>query len=115
MLNHDMTATVAALTTDRLQTELAFAVPALDMNDPASCEWLACLLARHARDLPAATPVEHSPLAALCKEIKDALEGDSNDNEHAALVSAAEHLGLKWVSPEEREDQEADEDTAGAD
>jgi hypothetical protein len=38
---------------------------------------------------------------ALAAEIKAALEGDSNDAEHDALVSVAEHLGIDWQPPED--------------
>lgn len=106
MPDPDMNATIAALTPDRLQAELAFAVPALDTSNPASCEWLGGLLTRHTRELPAGKPADPAPLDSLAKEIKKALEGDSFDAEHDALVSAAQLLGIEWVSPEEREEQE---------
>jgi hypothetical protein len=32
-------------------------------------------------------------------EIRDALEGDSNDAEHDALAMVAEVLGIEWRSP----------------
>ena len=35
---------------------------------------------------------------ALRAEIKAALEGDSNDAEHDALVSVAGWLGIEWTS-----------------
>lgn len=53
MPNPNMTATVAGYSTERVQRELAFAVSALDLSDPATCDWLGCLLARHTKDLPA--------------------------------------------------------------
>ncbi len=40
----------------------------------------------------------------LHEQITQALEGDSNDADHDALVSVAQHLGLKWISYEEREE-----------
>jgi hypothetical protein len=40
------------------------------------------------------------PLQAVAAEIKEALEGDSNDAEHDALVSVAEHLGISWQPPD---------------
>lgn len=33
-------------------------------------------------------------------EIRDALEGDSNDREHDALVMVAEALSIRWAAPE---------------
>ena len=115
MPNPDMNVTIAALTPERLQTELGFAIPALDTSDPASCAWLAGLLNRHAGELSAGKRVEHAPLDSLAKEIKKALEGDDKDAEHDALVAAADLLGIEWVSPEEREDREADEADADED
>jgi hypothetical protein len=35
-------------------------------------------------------------LEALAFEVRKALEGDSNDAEHDALVSAAAVLGIDW-------------------
>jgi hypothetical protein len=46
---------------------------------------------------PSAPAASHS----LPKQVKDALEGDSNDAEHDALVSVAEHLGIDWTPPDE--------------
>lgn len=37
-------------------------------------------------------------------EIRAALEGESNDAEHDALVMVADGLGIEWVPFEERED-----------
>jgi hypothetical protein len=104
MPDHELNTTIAALTPERLQAELASAVPALDTSDPASCAWLAGLLARNARELTAGKRVDRAPLDTLAAEIKQALEGDSNDDEHDALLRAADLLGIEWVSPEERED-----------
>jgi hypothetical protein len=112
MPDHDMKTTIAALTPDRLQAELVFAVPALDTSDPASCAWLAGLLARRAGELSAGKRVDRAPLDSLAEEIKKALEGDSFDAEHDALVCAADLLGIEWVSPEERQEREDDEDAA---
>lgn len=38
---------------------------------------------------------------SLCDQIKDALEGDSNDAEHDALVAVAYHFGIAWTEPGE--------------
>jgi hypothetical protein len=108
MPDPNMTATVARYSIERVQRELAFAVSALDLSDPATCDWLACLLARHTKDLPASHPSAGSPLDALCAEVKDALEGECNDAEHDALVSVAQHLGLDWTSHEEKQERAED-------
>jgi hypothetical protein len=47
-------------------------------------------------------------LAGLKEEIKDALEGESNDAEHDALAAVADHFGIEWTSVEDREDAEAE-------
>jgi hypothetical protein len=112
MPGHEMNTTIAALTPERLQAELAFAVPALATSDPASCAWLSGLLARHAGELSAGKRVDRAPLDSLAEEIKKALEGDDKDAEHDALVSAADLLGIEWDSPEEREEREHDADAA---
>jgi hypothetical protein len=44
-------------------------------------------------------------LAWLKGEIKDALEGESNDAEHDALAAVASHFGIEWTSFEDREDE----------
>jgi len=91
-----MTAQIAAFTPDRLEREVSFATSALDRSDPASCEWLACLLNRLAEQLSDGP----TALDGVCLEIKRALEGDSNDAEHDALVGVAEHLGVDWTPPD---------------
>ena len=40
-------------------------------------------------------------IAELAQEIKDALQGDSNDAEHDALVGVAYALGLEWEDPDD--------------
>lgn len=40
----------------------------------------------------------------LKKEVKDALEGDSNDAEHDALVSVAGALSIEWTDPDDEDD-----------
>jgi hypothetical protein len=92
-----MAATVAAFSPQRLAREVSFAAGALDQRDRASCEWLACLLTRLAEKL---SP-RPAPLQGVCLQIRRALEGDSNDAEHDALVSVAEHLGIPWTPPED--------------
>lgn len=50
-----------------------------------------------ADDAPASDASNASAdLDYLRDEIKGALEGDSNDAEHDALVSVAEHFGIRW-------------------
>jgi hypothetical protein len=39
-------------------------------------------------------------LATLKEEIKDALEGDSNDAEHDALAAVAAHFDIEWEAPD---------------
>jgi hypothetical protein len=39
-------------------------------------------------------------LATVRDEIKAALEGDSNDDEHDALAAVAEVLGVSWRPPD---------------
>lgn len=63
--------------------------------------------------LPADAPVSDASNAAadldsLMQEIKDALEGESNDAEHDALAAVADHFGIQWTSFEDREDAEAE-------
>jgi hypothetical protein len=96
MSDPNMNASVAAYSPERLAREVSFAASALDQQDPASCQWLACLLTRLAEKL-SPTP---TPLQGVCLEIRRALEGDSNDAEHDALVSVAEHLGIDWTPPD---------------
>lgn len=38
-------------------------------------------------------------IAAITAEVRSALEGDSNDAEHDALVSVAEFLGITYGDP----------------
>lgn len=38
-------------------------------------------------------------LRSLTDEIRDALNGESNDAEHDALVKVAELLGIQWGEP----------------
>ena len=45
----------------------------------------------------------------LVDEIRDALEGDSNDAEHDALVSVAQFFAVDYVYPDDVED---DDDSA---
>jgi hypothetical protein len=40
----------------------------------------------------------------LRAEVQDALGGDSNDAEHDALVSVADHFNIEWTSYEDRDD-----------
>lgn len=44
-------------------------------------------------------PQEPYMTPELSSEIKRALEGDSNDAEHDALASVADHFGISWTSP----------------
>ncbi len=79
------------------------------MPERTTCEILADLRAHisaHPGDYPAGafdalsdalSRVEAD--AELVAEIRDALEGDSNDAEHDALVSVAEHLGITYTPP----------------
>ena len=46
--------TVAGYTSEQVLREIAFATAALDVNHPATMEWLACLLERRIADLAAA-------------------------------------------------------------
>lgn len=39
---------------------------------------------------------ENDSLKKLKKQIKDALESDSGDDEYEALIAAAEYLGVEW-------------------
>lgn len=39
-------------------------------------------------------------LTWLRDEIRDALEGDSNDAEHDALAAVAEFFDIEWTSPD---------------
>jgi HEAT repeat protein len=47
--------------------------------------------------------------AAVRDEIKDALEGDSNDAEHDALTMAAELLGIEYRDPYDDDEDGPDE------
>lgn len=47
---------------------------------------------------PRETQAQWNRIAA---EIKEALQGDSNDAEHDALVSVAAHLGITWQPPDD--------------
>ena len=50
----DMLETVAGYeNSERVDREIAFATSALDLTDPESCRWLACLLARRIDELEA--------------------------------------------------------------
>jgi hypothetical protein len=53
--------------------------------------------------------VDFTDSTDLKAEAKDALEGDSNDAEHDALVSVAGYFDIEYTSFEERE-MEEDED-----
>jgi hypothetical protein len=99
MVHPHIVAEVAAWTPDRLRCELALAIPELNLRDARRCDWLACLLRRQSELLSA--PVAEQPLEGIAAEIKEALQGDSNDAEHDALVSVAEHLGITWQPPDE--------------
>lgn len=39
----------------------------------------------------------------LVTAIREALEGDSNDAEHDALVAVAQHFGIEYISEDDRE------------
>jgi hypothetical protein len=93
MENPDTSTAAAATELNRLLSDLDSAKERL--------EWLIRLLAAGAVEqfLAASTAWD-----SICAEIKDALEGDSNDADHDALVSVAQHLGLEWTSYEEREE-----------
>lgn len=39
--------------------------------------------------------------ASLASEVREALEGDSNDAEHDALVSVAQHFGIEYGREED--------------
>lgn len=57
-------------------------------------------LQRQLLDLGAiATRQPEQPRSDLSDQVKQALEGDSNDLEHDALVAVAEHLGIAWQPP----------------
>lgn len=59
----------------------------------------------HAEEIAHAMRVDLAGVTReLREEIRAALEGDSNDAEHDALVSVAEAFGIKWTSHEDRED-----------
>jgi hypothetical protein len=47
-------------------------------------------------------PQEPYMTPELSSEIKDALEGDSNDAEHDALSSVADHFGIPWTDFEDK-------------
>lgn len=60
-------------------------------------------------DLDTGERVEYRMFAVdptLVDEIKAALEGDSNDDEHDALASVAEALGIEWTPFDDLEDDE---------
>jgi hypothetical protein len=63
------------------------ATPAEDCKLPPTRN---CLHPKQERLLAAVVP------DGLREEVRDALEGDSNDAEHDALVSVAEFLGVKY-------------------
>lgn len=101
MLNALMEAFVASISPEELANDLAVAMPNLDIEDKTGCEWVACALRRHIDLLPDQPPTgSGSSLAGLLDEIKAALEGDSNDAEHDALVSVAQQLGIAWTPPD---------------
>jgi hypothetical protein len=102
MLNPRIKALVAAFPPERLARELTFAMPYCDLGEKTICEWVACELARHIELLPGRPATGgDSPIAGLFEEITSALEGDSNDAEHDALVSVAQQFGLVWTPPDE--------------
>ncbi|HEY3830188.1 MAG TPA: hypothetical protein VGL57_13425 [Solirubrobacteraceae bacterium] len=96
MVDPDMAAKVAAYTPEQLRRELVWAHSTLNAADLRACYSLACLL-KQSNSRSARTGA--MPLQAVAAEIKEALEGDSNDAEHDALVSVAEHLGISWQPP----------------
>jgi hypothetical protein len=101
MFNRTIEAFVSYLSPQELAGDLAFATSNVDLEERAACEWVACELIRHIGLLPGNPPSgEGSSPAGLLEEIKAALEGDSNDAEHDALVSVAERLGLTWTAPD---------------
>lgn len=53
----------------------------------------------------AALDTNDDEIVALTREITSALEGDSNDAEHDALVSVAQFFGLEWTALEDQEEE----------
>jgi hypothetical protein len=101
MFNQLIEALVADFSPKELADDLTFAMPNLDIQDRAICEWVACAMKRHIELLPGSSPTgERSSLAELLEEIQAALEGDSSDAEHDALVSVAQRFGLAWTAPD---------------
>ena len=91
------------------KTAFAQAVKALKLDmlkqDPEMAEYVLDLKP-WAESYERNVPAEVSVLDALLAEIKAALEGDSNDAEHDALVSCAQYFELDYTPYDDLDDEE---------
>jgi hypothetical protein len=98
MVDPQLAAKVAAYTPEQLRQELLWEQSTLNVADLRTCYSLVCLLKQNTNR---SSRTNAMPLQALAGEIKAALEGDSNDAEHDALVGVAQHLGITWQPPDD--------------